>query len=329
VPIVIDTNILPRNGDLNSLEIQVLCALSREVSQPLMLPSLVLEEAVSSRRREIEDAFDKLLSAHKAAHRFAAIPPLAELPIPGELAREYGEELGRLFAVADLPDRAADEALRREAHRERPARSGAGARDVAIWLTAKSIHATTHGPTFFLSDNVQDFGGDGGALHPDLEREMEALGGDFKYCRSIGDLLAELATHDEPFVDAAFLAAHEETVAAARLGILDPEVLATLSIPENPEARRRSGLYAAGPISATPTDVSGTTGFTIEGRRITVAWTRWQFVIPGGILLGHGGRAQFTSEVGCTAVLQMIVRVAEDGITVDAETLAVRALKQL
>jgi hypothetical protein len=329
VTIVVDTNILPRNSDLSSLEIQVLSALARETGQELALPSLVLEEAVSARRREIEDAFDKLHAAHRLARRFAAVAPLAELPVPGELAREYGAELGRLFTIAELPHGAGEESLRREAHRERPARSGAGARDVAIWLTTKEIHATTGGPTYFVSGNTDDFGGAGTSLHPDLLREVEAVGGEFTYCTSVAGLLERLAAADEPFVDVQFLTGHEVAIAAAVAGIQEPEIIAALPVPDDLQVRAAGPLYAAGPISATATSVSDTRGFTVEGRRVTLGWTHWAFSIPVGVTVrADAGSAQLSASVECLAALQMMVRIEADGVEIHAETLAVRGVKQ-
>jgi hypothetical protein len=282
-----------------------------------------------ARRREIEEAYDKLQAAHKSARRFAAIAPLAELPVPGELAREYGAELGRKFSILELADGAAEESLRREAHRERPARSGAGARDVAIWLTAKEAHKTTGGPTHFVSANSKDFGGAAGALHPDLVREIERLGGEFTYCRSVGELLEKIATPDEPFIDVGFLTDEEVALSAAVAGIQLPEATAALAIPEELAVRNAGPLYVAGPVLATPTAVSEARGFTVEGRRISLGWTHWDFVIPVGVTVkGDAGTAQLTASVICGAALQMIGRLDADGTGIDAETIAVRGIKQ-
>jgi hypothetical protein len=310
--------------------VQVLVALARETGQELALPSLVLEEGVSARRREIEDAFSTLEASHKESRKFAAIPPLPELPVPGELAREYGEELRRTFPIVPLPDGAAEEALRREAHRERPARSGAGARDVAIWMTAKDIHRATGGPTYFVSANTRDFAEALDSLHPDLQREIDSLGGEFSYCRSVAEVLEKLAAPDDPFMDVAFLTDHEVATAAAVAGIQQPDAIATLSRPEELAVRNAGPLYIAGGVSATPTSVSDARGFTVGGRRITLGWTRWEFVIPVGVTVrGDAGTAQLTSSLSCGAALQMIARIEADGSgQADVETIAVRGVKQ-
>jgi hypothetical protein len=168
--IYLDTNVLPRTGNLDSLEISILVALARETGCELVVPELVIEEATSQRLRTIEAAFDLLRKAHRDAQAFASIPMLPDLPVPGELAREFRRKLETVCRTASTPGEAGKEALRREAFRLRPAREGKGARDVAIWLTVKSAHQATGTEGYFVSKNIKDFAdpSDRSRLHPDL-----------------------------------------------------------------------------------------------------------------------------------------------------------------
>ena len=140
---------------------------------------MVLDEVESQFARTAEGAFDVLRRAHRNARGLANIPLLTDLPVPGDLAREYRR---RLFDIAstEAPPAAgaAEEALRREAHRLRPAREGKGARDVAIWLSVKAAHEAAGNDGILLTQNTKDFGSPGNPrmLHPDLAAEIGGLG---------------------------------------------------------------------------------------------------------------------------------------------------------
>jgi hypothetical protein len=329
VTIVVDTNILPRGGDADSLEINVLLALGRETGHHLALPSLALEEAVSERRREIETSFDKLLAAHRAASKFANLPPPTEFPVPGELAREYENTLRQRFTILPMPPDAGDEALRREAHRLRPAREGRGARDVAIWLTAKASHAESGGPTYFVSDNVKDFASSGGqSLHPELEEEVGRLAGDFHYCRSVTELLDLFAERVDAFVDVEYLNAHPEAAQAVVAALHGEEVLDSLVVPSELDVPKRSAIFVASPVQARALEVRDSRSFRLENRRVAVAWTRWEFDFTAGVVVSPpAGKAQLSTVIDCLASVQLLVRADLEDAAVDIQALAVAGLR--
>src|SRR5215218_4883739 len=96
--IFIDANILPRSGPLLAPHIAVLIAVARSRNAPIIIPSIVLEEAISTRRREAEEAFTALASAHKKAAGFASIPPIY-IPDPEESANDWRSQLTEAFTV--------------------------------------------------------------------------------------------------------------------------------------------------------------------------------------------------------------------------------------
>lgn len=328
--IIVDTNILPRGGEADNLEINILLALGGETGHDVALPSIVLEEAVSERRREIELAFDQLISAHRAACKYANLPPLAERPVPGELAREYENILRHRFTILPIPPGASDEALRREAHRLRPARDGRGARDVAIWLTAKRAHVDSGGPTYFVSNNVKDFGHPDGSLHKDLRQEVGRFKGEFSYCRSVAELLGLVAEPIEAFVDAEYLNAHTEAAQAAISVLHRDDVLNSLTLPPELDVANRTPPFAAGPADAHPVAVRDSRSFQLEARKIAVVWTQWEIRFTAGVVVSAGiGKAQVTAAIDSRAAMQLLVEADLNDAVVDIQALAVGRVRSV
>jgi hypothetical protein len=103
------------------------------------------------------------------------------------------------FDVIPTPPGVADEALRREAFCDKPAKPDenkkGGARDAAIWLTVADFlrrHPQTQ--VYFVSNNSKDFG-DGTSLPPQLELD---LGQDGYYFTLLTSLEAVIAAVTKP-----------------------------------------------------------------------------------------------------------------------------------
>jgi len=327
--IYLDTNVFPRNGNFDNLEFSVLVALARETGHDLVVPELVANEATSQRLRTIEAAFDVLQRAHRDARTFASIPILPDLPVPGELAREFRRELESLCRIVSMPEGAGEEALRRETFRLRPAREGKGARDVAIWLTVKSAHEATGAEGYFVSQNIKDFGdpSDRTRLHPDLRAEIE--GPALHLATSVERLLEMLATQNESFIDNAFLRDNNEECLRAVIRAVEGVNLGDLvqQMPEAPVGGSRRRFYVAGQVLAETLGINEKRGFGVQHRRIAIAWTRWRLVIPVGILERSGtGMVQTMVEVTCQGSFQIWARLG-DGASVDVEVSSIRGLK--
>ena len=173
VAVYLDTNVLVQRSGLDSLELSTARALCTEAGIDIVVPAMVADEVESSRRRNIEAAFDALRAAHREASRYGPIAHLAELPTPGALARAHRDRLAATYGIAATPDFAPQEALRREAFCLRPARAGSGARDAAIWLTVREDHLRRAEDGYLVTNNSRDFAaaGDASTLHPSLADE--------------------------------------------------------------------------------------------------------------------------------------------------------------
>jgi PIN domain len=199
--IILDTNVLPRDGSLAGPAIALVQAIAEKTGHKVSLPAIVVEESVAMFYRELCKEWDKANTAARSLARFFPGYRIEE-PDLVKRAEQWRADLQRSFAILDAPPGAADEALRREAHRIAPTRSagpkgsGSGARDALIWLTILDAYGRepANGVTFFVTSNPVDFGD--GELLPALQREVDAVAttASFRYLTSMTELLDALAT---------------------------------------------------------------------------------------------------------------------------------------
>jgi PIN domain len=328
VAIYIDTNVIPRSGRLDTLEFSILLAVARETGQDLTIPELVLDEAESHCLRTVEGTFEVLQRAYREARGYGGLPLLPELPVPGELAREYRRQLEALGSSAPAPDGAGEEALRREAYRLRPARGGKGARDTAIWLTVVAAHEAAGGPSYFLTKNTDDFSdsADPSRLHPDLRGEL--ANDDLLLATSVEHLLELLSGAGDALLDLEFIQAQEACGSAVAKAVDQADLDAVLlEVVGEEDAGGKRKPYVAGSIVVKPLTVNESRGFQVEGRRVGVGWTRWSVAAPIGILKRVGsGMAVSTVEIEFHANFQLWVRMDDAGGVV-AEASAISAIK--
>ena len=199
--IVLDTNQLehaqPPDGPLAAM----LQTLAEQAGHELALPEIVLEEHLAHYRRDVEDAEARRRAAVSDLRNrlgrwvFEDRPPSLDQAVMHRMHR-----LQLMFRIIRTPDGAARESLLREARRQLPAKTslegaGAGARDVAIWLTAISACRDSGKATYFVSADNAAFGK--GKLKPELSAEVAAHLGDrardFHYCHGMDALLGEFA----------------------------------------------------------------------------------------------------------------------------------------
>jgi hypothetical protein len=210
--IILDTNILPRDGSLAGQLMVLLRAIAAGGNESLALPEIVVHESEHCYSRALEAAWEKAKKANaeltKILPRFARDPQVTAPNIP-QYAEVWREELKKNFQIISSPPGAAEDALQREAKRRRPAGElsgkGVGARDTLIWLTVlDALRSTSEGENiFFISNNPNDFGR--GSLFPELLAEIDQLNpaGRLLYMNTIPDLLAALAPDhvDGPSID--------------------------------------------------------------------------------------------------------------------------------
>jgi hypothetical protein len=265
--IYVDTNVLPRSGTLSAPHIAALLAVANTIDQTAVLPSLVLEESVSARRRDAMVAFEALSAAHKRASRYSDTVT-TYIPSAQDVADDWRESLTVHFEVISTTPEIAVEALEREAHRRRPARGGSGGRDAAIWLTVRQDAASRDAVSYFLTENTSDFSDplNKASLHPELLEDCGSMQGKLAFYPSVDDFLAAVAptldisaTPDQLTSSSEFILALKRTV--------DTEILPRLVV-RRAESRAQVGVdvYATQPIEITALrprslrayDVSGT-----------------------------------------------------------------------
>ncbi|WHM32200.1 PIN domain-containing protein [Streptomyces sp. BPPL-273] len=193
--IFLDTNVLPRQRVVRNVIISTVLRIAEVCNIKVYLPSVVFDESVNARRQAATTAVDALSSAISGLSKYCDLEPIY---IPGidEIAEDWEKQLADCFEIVNLHGEDAVEALRREATRSKPAKDdGTGARDAAIWLTAKRAHLANGEVTHFVSDNWKDFAAaDKASLHGDLVNELGEAANRFHYYRKLDDLLSALAS---------------------------------------------------------------------------------------------------------------------------------------
>jgi hypothetical protein len=202
VSIYLDANILWPWRTFDEIDRLALSIVASQIGQRIFVPEVAAKEAAAHYRRSLEEALGEYESAlqslrKKFGDEFAEHEQLG----PGvEQAVEAWES--RLRDLAEiLPTRPEDalEGLHREisgtppAKKRVPKKPGAGARDVAIWLTILGHHRRANEPSVFITKNKDDFAS-GGALKPELAGELADLEHPITLFLSLEDFIATLGT---------------------------------------------------------------------------------------------------------------------------------------
>jgi hypothetical protein len=284
VAIYLDTNVIPRRGELHAPHIAALEGVAEAVQQSLVLPAMVLAESVSARRRDIEEAFDVIRIGLRQAEKLVRLEGIY-LPDPAEALAAWDAELRRVFAIAPLPNEAAEEALLREVNRVRPARDGRGARDAAIWLTVLSDHRRRGGEGHFVSANTDDFGDPSARsqLHPDLQAELAGLP-PLHFAASIDALLDALASKAAVSITGAGLLGQPVVVAA--LSRVVEDVIARVAL-DSPLAGRPPAYLTQAPLFSAP-ELGRTQGFEVAGTVYAFILMKCRATIRAGVLKRYG-----------------------------------------
>jgi hypothetical protein len=146
--IILDTNVLPRRGSLAGPTIALVRAVAQKTGHEVALPAIVVEESVAELSRELSALWEK---ARTVADALAGFFPGYRIDQPdlNERGKQWRTELEQAFTILDPPAGAAEEALRREAHRIAPTRAGgekgSGARDALmrnrqiLWIAGEGM----------------------------------------------------------------------------------------------------------------------------------------------------------------------------------------------
>jgi hypothetical protein len=328
--VYLDTNVLVKKSGFGSLDFTTTLAVCLQTELEIILPSLVLDELESGRRRTYEAAFDALQAAHRNAAQLAPIPTLQELPNPGELAREFRSELATRVREAPMPATAPGEALRREVLRIPPARNGVGARDAAIWLTVRDDHLSRSEAGYFVSSNSRDFSNRSqpATLHPQLAAELSGHPYELTWVPSLADLVDTLATSDAiPFLDDAAIGRQNALREAMTRLTLDRSFVQMLRPPEELGAASDSQLFVTGLVTGSFVAATQSRGYVVAGIRMLVSRVEWRLLFDLGTLEQTGfGRHQRIMPVECH--LSALAWLCE-GETADTHVAAVTDIASL
>jgi hypothetical protein len=231
--IVLDTNQLEHAQPPNGPTLTMLRTIAQETNHELGLPEMALIEHLAHFRHETEVAHQKLRGAVRDLQRLAPFwPGQVTAPFDVDAAvRHRTQQVGGVMRILKTPQQAPLHALDREASRQLPAKTswdcpGAGARDVAVWLTALDACREAQSATYFVSQDKDAFGEK--QLHPELSADVLAVLGDgadqFHYCYGIDALLDELADKQEHRLNRDKIAAAEPVREAVRIALAGPDV---------------------------------------------------------------------------------------------------------
>lgn len=214
--IIFDTNLLLRLRVTGPVA-AILRGIANDWGLTLAISSVTRDEYHAWHLRDFEE---KINSARRANVDLRKVAPDWNSPAYPSADALVEQKMGRvlsIFTVLPLDGSHAIEALRREAFRQRPAsvdKRGAGARDVAIWLTALEQSLRLDATVYLLADDSPAFGKD--SLHEDLVAEAEAVGADVTLFTRTEDLIADFATPIDIEIDIEGLLRAPEVTRAVR-----------------------------------------------------------------------------------------------------------------
>jgi PIN domain len=341
--IILDTNVLPRHGSLAGPTVALVRAIAQKTGHDVALPAIVVEEAVAELDRDLKKEWSKARAAADALARFF---PGYRIRRPDLATRvqQWRTDLEQSFTILDSPAGAADEALRREAHRISPSRAagdkGIGARDTLIWLTVLEAHrqAPASGATYFVTNNAADFGRDG--LLPPLQEEIDGVEttASFHYLTSMAGLLDALATPAGDGPTAQELLASDELRSTVEkvLGSLDlisedywqqqpvPQpavVTSALTLPTPWDAYPSVTTLRPAVTKVSLREVVSDKAYEVGGHRFAAVTTVWDGVVSTSFG-GTGMRVSYQYQYHYLARLLLLVELGEDGRVKSADVAA-------
>lgn len=319
--IYLDANVLPQSGELDTIEMASISAVAKQVGHEIVLPEIVLMEAEAKRYRDALAQIEAVRSAVQQANRFFPLesPAMADA---STISAKWKSSLEERFSILPASAEHAAEALRREAHRVRPAREGKGARDAAIWLAVRDDHLNRQQESFFVSKNTKDFSNsaDGESLHPSLLKEIAHHAHPLRYCTSLESLLGSFAEQGAFDLTAGELEKIPEVMRAVIGALEQGAILESLS-------PGSSGIaFVASPVTAEITGEPKGRVYTVDGKQIIVAHSEWRLVFQAGLLrrFPTGGYVQDRHPAELTAMIHLWIRQDADGSEREVEVAGVQ-----
>lgn len=219
--IVLDTNVIEPFKTLDAPPLDVLFALARASRQAVAVPHIVFEEYMAHRIHDVEVAVDKARSAAAELAKRAPDWAVPTFPDPRESVAPLQQRLRTLVRVLEPRPGDAEESLRREAHREAPARQiwqqgkpNVGARDVSVWLAALEAARSTSETVYLVTEDT-GFHSEGQLLKVLAdEADREDVADRLVFCPGLSALIGQLGERQDTQVEVAVLAVAEATRAA-------------------------------------------------------------------------------------------------------------------
>lgn len=279
VAVYLDTNVLYGWTTFTALNRLAISIVAGQLNQPLVLPQIVADEAEAQLGREPQSAVDSYAAAERALQALFPIEYTHVEPYPdvhGRLAawRRLRDEV---FEIASMQPADAVEGLRREIRGVPPAKPrrgrkpGAGARDVALWLTLVRDHRQRGQESHFVTSNHTDFL-NGNQLKHRLQRDLEGAPPLHVY-RSAEEFVAQLghADDDRP-IDLDTLKARAYD--AVRDGLRDSFVVAYAVFSETEHLRIRSKV-----LDGAPTRLLKTRHYKRGDDAVTLVTAEWDLLV--------------------------------------------------
>ena len=176
--VVIDTNVFVQDFFMSRPHFQILLREAARENLDLVLPKMVVEEAIAVFKRRLKEDLAKLDTVTRSLSRLHVPLSVETHPDQAALAYELNLRLQASAAeIADFPAVPHAEVVRRAIDRRKPFKEdGRGYRDTLLWYTV--LEAAERGPTVLITANSRDFARDaeGNELHHQLVEDLARRG---------------------------------------------------------------------------------------------------------------------------------------------------------
>jgi hypothetical protein len=178
--IVLDSNILVRDFNLEGIGFRLLREGLQLVDFRVVIPNIVLDETVAKFRDRIaeestrEQKVLKAMSLLLTQHRHKVLRPInLSYEVQAYRIRLFNKICEAGFETKEYPKVSHEEVVGRELQRIKPFGPHGGYRDYLIWLTVIEVALETNDSVAFITSNTKDFL-EGTQLHPDLIKDLNA-----------------------------------------------------------------------------------------------------------------------------------------------------------
>jgi hypothetical protein len=168
----------------------------------IIMPQIIYEELTGVYEREVRDRLQKFKKSKEVLEEALIEVSVTDhdIDVEGEVNKYLGFVKRRLSIsdedIVPYKDEYLKQVVERAVHRIKPCtEKGEEFRDAILWLTTMDIAETLHQKMLiFISNNVKQFAGSDGKLHPDLAKEAEARGLTINYYNSLNQFIKDHAT---------------------------------------------------------------------------------------------------------------------------------------